>query len=110
MASARPVLSVAEGGPAETVVDGVTGFVAPRDVVAFGARIRELLADPERADAVAAQARTVVQTQWTWAQSVASLEHVLRRAAAAGRATARPSGPSGTAAGEGAERRGREVE
>ncbi|MDB4950378.1 MAG: putative glycosyltransferase [Gemmatimonadetes bacterium] len=82
MACARPVLGVAEGGIPETVVDGETGFLAPRDPDAFAARIRELLRDSTRAEAVASAAPAIVRERWNWARSVAGLDGLLRETAA----------------------------
>jgi glycosyltransferase involved in cell wall biosynthesis len=51
MASARPVLCTASGGPAEYVHDGETGFVVPvADVTALADRLRLLLENPALAD------------------------------------------------------------
>jgi glycosyltransferase involved in cell wall biosynthesis len=47
MACGQPVVSTNRGGPAETVADGVTGYlVAPGDAAGFAARVIELLRDP----------------------------------------------------------------
>ena len=46
MAMARPVVSMDNGGPAETVVDGETGFlVPPEDPDALAQRVIALLRD-----------------------------------------------------------------
>ena len=61
-AMGRPVIAADLGGPAETVMDGVTGWlVAPADAVALAGAIRAVLALPaaERA-AVGAAARAAV--------------------------------------------------
>lgn len=47
MASARPVIAVNEGGPAETVVDGVSGFLRPPTPGDFGAALLRCVADPD---------------------------------------------------------------
>jgi len=50
MASARPVIATAHGGPVEIVVDGSTGLlVEPRSPQALAAAMLALAADPERA-------------------------------------------------------------
>jgi len=47
MAMARPVVSMNNGGPAETVVDGETGYlVPPEDPDALADRVVALLRDP----------------------------------------------------------------
>ena len=44
---ARPVVSMNNGGPAETIRDGVTGFlVPPEDPAALAERVVRLLRDP----------------------------------------------------------------
>lgn len=48
-ASGRPVVSTNRGGPAETVLDGETGYlVPPDDPGALAARVIALLRDPDR--------------------------------------------------------------
>ncbi|HET8889176.1 MAG TPA: glycosyltransferase family 4 protein, partial [Candidatus Angelobacter sp.] len=49
MASGKPVVATAPGGPSETVVDGETGFlVPPSDASAIAKALEELLADPQK--------------------------------------------------------------
>jgi glycosyltransferase involved in cell wall biosynthesis len=49
MASARPVVATAPGGPSETVLDGVTGYlVKPSDPTAIVSAVEDLLAKPEQ--------------------------------------------------------------
>ena len=49
MASGKPVIATAPGGPSETVVDGETGFlVPPSDASAIAKALEELLADPQK--------------------------------------------------------------
>jgi glycosyltransferase involved in cell wall biosynthesis len=49
MASGKPVVATAPGGPSETVVDGETGFlVPPSDASAMVRALEVLLADPQR--------------------------------------------------------------
>jgi len=44
MASGTPVIAVSSGGPRETVIDGFTGWLLPRDPAAFADRIALCLA------------------------------------------------------------------
>ncbi len=47
MASSRPVVATAPGGPSETVADGETGYlVPPSDPAALAAALERLVADP----------------------------------------------------------------
>jgi len=49
MASGKPVVATAPGGPSETVVDGETGFlVPPSDPAAIARALEELLTDPQK--------------------------------------------------------------
>jgi glycosyltransferase involved in cell wall biosynthesis len=49
MASGKPVVATAPGGPSETVVDGETGFlVPPSDASAMVQALEVLLADPQK--------------------------------------------------------------
>jgi glycosyltransferase involved in cell wall biosynthesis len=49
MASGKPVVATAPGGPSETVVEGETGFlVPPSGPTAIAQALEELLADPQR--------------------------------------------------------------
>lgn len=53
MASGRPVIATAHGGPCEIVIDGVTGvLVPPRNAEALADAIRSLVDDPARAHAM----------------------------------------------------------
>jgi alpha-1,3/alpha-1,6-mannosyltransferase len=47
MACARPVIAVNEGGPAETVIDGVTGFLRAPQATAFAGALSLCIADPD---------------------------------------------------------------
>ncbi len=48
MASGKPVVSTRRGGPSETVVDGVTGFlVDPEDALSLADKVTLLLKDPD---------------------------------------------------------------
>ena len=66
MACGCPVLTVAEGGPRETVVDGVTGFVLPRDPDSFAQRLLQLIQDAELGRRLGANGARHVREQFTW--------------------------------------------
>ncbi len=57
MAAGRPVIAPNSGGPTETVVDGVTGFLRPPTADAFAEALRVLIEDPARADRMGAAGR-----------------------------------------------------
>ncbi|MDY6788953.1 MAG: glycosyltransferase [Candidatus Nanohaloarchaea archaeon] len=47
MASGKPVISVDEGGPKESIKDGETGFLAKANPDALASRMEQLVRDPE---------------------------------------------------------------
>lgn len=81
MACGKAVVGVAEGGVCETVVDGVSGTLTPRDAQAFGAALQRLLNNAELRERYGRQARQFIMANWTWEASVARIEQHLRAAA-----------------------------
>ena len=77
MGSALPVVAVAEGGPNETVIDGVTGVLVPRDAAAFGAAIARLAADRRLSAELGEAARGHAATSWTWDAAARRVEAAL---------------------------------
>ncbi|MBI1353815.1 MAG: glycosyltransferase [Acidobacteria bacterium] len=57
MAAGRPVAAVREGGPCETILDGVTGRLCAPDAASFAAAVEPWLQDPELAWTVGAAGR-----------------------------------------------------
>jgi alpha-1,3/alpha-1,6-mannosyltransferase len=49
MAAQRPVVACASGGPVESIVDGVTGYLCPPMPGAFADAAARLLQDPDGA-------------------------------------------------------------
>ena len=82
MASGAPVLAVDSGGPRETVLHGVTGWLEPRDPERFADRVLEVMDAPDGAarlrDAAVARAST-----FTWDAFVARLDDVMEEVARA---------------------------
>ncbi|TMA31404.1 MAG: glycosyltransferase family 4 protein [Deltaproteobacteria bacterium] len=67
MAHARAVLASSTGGPAETVIDGVTGaLVDPLDPRAIATRLVDLWRAPERCDALGAAGRARYLANFTF--------------------------------------------
>ncbi|WP_028320867.1 glycosyltransferase [Desulfatiglans anilini] len=54
MAASRPVVAVNRGGPLETVIDGVTGFLRENEPEAFARALALLVAEPGLADRMGA--------------------------------------------------------
>lgn len=77
MACGKPVVAVREGGVPESVIDGQTGLLVPRDPTTFANAVQQLLADPLLAERLGVQARQHVLQNWTWEKSVAELEDLL---------------------------------
>lgn len=77
MACARPVVAVAEGGVVETVVDGVTGYLVPRDARVFARAVADLLGRRDVALDMGRRGREVVQRSWSWAASAERFSTVL---------------------------------
>jgi glycosyltransferase involved in cell wall biosynthesis len=66
MASGTPVVSTNNGGPAEVVVDGVTGFlVPPKDPAAIATRVIELLYSDDTRRAFGAAGRLRVNQMFS---------------------------------------------
>ena len=61
MFAGTPVVAVNSGGPKETIVDGVTGFLCDDTPETFGRALVQLLQDPEQAAAMGRAGRDHVQ-------------------------------------------------
>jgi len=83
MATGKPVIATAHGGPLDIIVDGRTGdLVAPGDIDAMAEAILALVDDPARRARVGALARERVMAEYTAAQYVAGVDAVYRELAA----------------------------
>jgi glycosyltransferase involved in cell wall biosynthesis len=82
MATATPVVAVAEGGFPETVRDGETGLLVPRDPGGFGEAIARVLEDSELAHRLGSAGRADVEDRWQWHRTVQAYDHLLARLAA----------------------------
>jgi glycosyltransferase involved in cell wall biosynthesis len=81
MACGTPVLGVAEGGVPESVLDGVTGRLTPRDPAAFATALVEMLNDPGALRRLGEHGQAHVWQNWSWEGSTAQLEtHLLATA------------------------------
>lgn len=77
MAAGVPVVAVNEGGVRETIVDGVTGVLAPRNAAQFGQRVLDVLRNPQRAERYATAARKHVLSRFNWDAHMQTLEAML---------------------------------
>jgi glycosyltransferase involved in cell wall biosynthesis len=85
MSCGTPVVAVRDGGVAETVLDGVTGWLTERDPAAFAARIEVLLEDDALRARMGAAAGEYVRAEWTWPAAIDRLEAALVREVRGGR-------------------------
>ncbi|MGE8659814.1 MAG: glycosyltransferase family 4 protein [Achromobacter sp.] len=69
-----PVVVSDADGPAEIVVDGMTGFIVPRlDAGAAAERLRQLVLDPTLCGQLGAAGRAHVQMHYSWQASLDSM-------------------------------------
>ncbi|HLV35911.1 MAG TPA: glycosyltransferase family 4 protein [Spirillospora sp.] len=80
MACGRPVVSTNRGGPAETVIDGETGYlVPPGDAAALASRVIKLLHDPALRQRMGAAGRQRVEAHFSGAANAAQFTRTLER-------------------------------
>ncbi|KAJ3056289.1 Alpha-1,3-mannosyltransferase-like protein [Rhizophlyctis rosea] len=72
-----PVIAVNSGGPKETVVDGVTGYLLPPDPDAFAAKIGQLLKDEDRRKEMGLRGLAHVKAKFSLDAFVDQLEDIL---------------------------------
>jgi glycosyltransferase involved in cell wall biosynthesis len=77
MAHGTPVVAVGEGGVAETVISGATGYLTKRDVRQFAERVRVLLEDEVGRARMGRRARVHVEEHWALAPRARALEGLL---------------------------------
>jgi glycosyltransferase involved in cell wall biosynthesis len=66
MACGLPVVAVAEGGPVESMIDGTTGLLVPRDEATFAQALARVLGDAPLARSMGREGRRMAETAWTW--------------------------------------------
>jgi len=72
-----PVVAVGEGGVLETVVDGETGLLVPRDEEAFAHALERLVTDAPLARKLGARGRAHVLAHWSGTDFAARIERHL---------------------------------
>ncbi len=80
MATQTPVVAVKEGGLAETVTDGKTGLLVPRDPRKFGETVHRVLSDRTLAQRLGNGGLADVRQRWNWATTSQKIERLLRQA------------------------------
>lgn len=76
MAAGRPVVVTPEVGLAEVVRDAAAGVVVDGDPARLGPALRDLLADPARADAMGRRGAEAAARRFGWAAVAAEMERV----------------------------------
>jgi glycosyltransferase involved in cell wall biosynthesis len=85
MSSGVPVVSINRGGPAETIVDGETGFlVPPEQPGAIAAQVVTLLGDPALRRRMGEAGRARVQARFTVERYAARMTEIFEAAAGGG--------------------------
>lgn len=84
MACGTPVLGIAEGGVPETVIEGVTGRLSPRDPARFAEILQEMLKQPDLLRKMGQNGVDIVRKIWSWEQSTQTVEQHLLQASKAG--------------------------
>jgi glycosyltransferase involved in cell wall biosynthesis len=78
MAMGRPIVSTRVGGPSETIIDGVTGFlVPPRDSRAIAERVLLLLSNPTLREKLGVQGREHVVEHFSAARYAAAISEIV---------------------------------
>jgi alpha-1,3/alpha-1,6-mannosyltransferase len=77
MAASRAVVAVNNGGPAETIIDGITGFLCPPQPSAFAAALAILASDPARAERMGRAGREHVAGKFSKAAFGTQLESIV---------------------------------
>ena len=80
MACETPVIGVAEGGLCESIEDGVTGLLVPRNPEAVAIALDTLLNDPSLCRSMGGAGRAAVIDRWGWQRTAACLERQLQQA------------------------------
>lgn len=76
MACATPVLTISEGGVAESVLPGKTGQFVERDPRQFATAVQALVDHPETMAELGAQGRRHVLANWSWDVRIPVLEGI----------------------------------
>ncbi|HEY6429060.1 MAG TPA: glycosyltransferase, partial [Acidimicrobiales bacterium] len=81
MACGTPVVAVAEGGVAETVISGVTGYLVEREAGRFAQCVQRLYQDDPSWTAMGRAARAHIENRWDVVRRTDALEQLLISAA-----------------------------
>lgn len=76
MACGLPVLAVDEGGYRETIIDGKTGFLLPRNPLVIIKKAKWLLNNPNKTDQIGNYGRKRVIDKWVWDKRIKEFEKI----------------------------------
>ncbi len=79
MACGVPVIAVNEGGYKETIIDGKTGYLIPRDPKTLTEKIELLLSSPHLLSEMSKNARIHIKKNWTWEKNGKRLEELIHK-------------------------------
>lgn len=77
MACGTPVVAVGEGGVRESVVDGETGLLTPRDEEAYAAALLRVLNQPQCRQQMGQQAARYAHVRFPWSHTIDAIERFL---------------------------------
>jgi glycosyltransferase involved in cell wall biosynthesis len=74
-----PVVAVAEGGPCDTVQDGISGYLVPGDAESLGNAAAKLLANAAKARQMGKAGASFVASRYSWNRGADTLLQVFER-------------------------------
>lgn len=80
MASSKPIISVNEGGPRETIVNNKTGFLANSPAV-MAEKMALVAGDNDLAERIGREGRRLVERKYSWDAFFEKIDPVLRKVA-----------------------------
>jgi len=76
MASGKPIISVAEGGPTETIIDGITGFLVKNEKE-MAEKMLLLANNLELAKKIGVAGRKHVETNFSWSEFDKNMSNII---------------------------------
>lgn len=78
MSMGLPVVAVKEGGPRETILDGINGYLVDRDPLKFGNKISAILNDDLLRSELSKGATESIESYWNWDLAFDRLNSAMR--------------------------------
>lgn len=79
MACGVPVIATNEAGHKETVVDGITGYLLPRDSEVFAKKLDYIFSHPKNLLEMGINARKIMVKDWSWSSRGNQLLGILKK-------------------------------